>query len=94
MPSSELGARGSDSGPEPEPERASLLSGPAHFGLCDMETWRKREKATIFLASQKFSHIYAEGDHPQNARLRDCMGRKAGGDYMSMSPPLNTEHAQ
>lgn len=92
MPSSELGAMGSDSGPEPEPERASLLSGPAHFGLCVMETWRKRQKATIFLASQKFSHICR--GWPPSEGWGTCMGRKAGGDYMSMSPPLNTEHAQ
>lgn len=48
---------GSDSGPEPEPERASLLSGPAQSGLCDLETWWKREKANVLLASLKFSHL-------------------------------------
>lgn len=67
---------GSDSCPEPE--QASLLSGPARSGLCDMETWRKRQKANIFLVSEMFSFLmYADGDHPQNARLRDLHGEKS-----------------
>lgn len=58
--------------------------------------WRPVEKAESkgFLG---FSTVFSSRQRVTTLRMQcfgACMGGKAGGDYMSMSPPLSTEHAQ
>lgn len=43
-----------------------------------------------------FSKVFSSMQRVATLRMQGfgtCMGRKAGGDYMSVSPPLSTEHA-